>query len=215
MLLEILIHHGRMTYWCFHLKLFIGPVRVLWPSCKKVLDRLLSHLTSTMLHSFLILSCIVVVSCLAPPGDWDKFNFAPSSRVVTPTAVHSSDGQIANPSGLIGAQGNTIFSSSGSWLALDFGFEVRCSLSSRFNRDWATFDRLEGWFHWISILHQRIPVSHCHLRSHPCLSALHPPMILPTLTILLLMMAYCSFRHLSSKACGNNLRLVWEAVSVF
>jgi len=94
-----------------------------------------AHLTSTMLRSTLILSCIVVVSCLAPPGDWDRFNFAPSSRVVTPTAVHSSDGQIMNPSGLIGAQGNTIFSSSGSWLALDFGVEVRCFFSSGLDRD--------------------------------------------------------------------------------
>jgi len=88
-----------------------------------------------MLHLSLILSCIVVVSCLAPPGDWDRFNFAPSSRVVTPTAVYSSDGQITNSSGLIGGQGNTTFSSSGSWLALDFGVEVRCSLSSRLDRD--------------------------------------------------------------------------------
>lgn len=142
MLLEILIHHGRMTYWCFYLKLFIGPVRVLWPSCKKVLDGLSSHLTSTMLHSSLILSCIVAVSCLAPPGDWDRFNFAPSSRVVTPTAVHSSDGQIMNPSGLIGAHGNTTFSSSGSWLALDFGVEVRCS----FQVGWMEIEPLLiGW----------------------------------------------------------------------
>ena len=111
------------------------------PHAKKVLDGLSSRLTSTMLHLSLILSCIVAVSCLAPPGDWDRFNFAPSSRVVTPTAVHSSDGQITNPSGLIGAQGNTTFSSSGSWLALDFGVEVRCSLSSRLDRDWL----LIGW----------------------------------------------------------------------
>lgn len=63
--------------------------------------------------------------CLAPSGDWDKFNFAPSSKIVTPVAIHSSDGQITNPGNLVGALGKTTFSSSGSWLALDFGIEVR------------------------------------------------------------------------------------------
>lgn len=65
-----------------------------------------------------------LVGCLAPPGDWDRFNFAPSSRVVTPVAVHSSQGQITNPENLVGAKGKTTFSSAGSWLALDFGKEV-------------------------------------------------------------------------------------------
>ncbi|KAJ3575186.1 hypothetical protein NP233_g1257 [Leucocoprinus birnbaumii] len=77
-----------------------------------------------MLLLSLLLSGIAGVVCLAPPGDWDKFNYAPSSRTVTPVAIHSSNGQITNPSGLIKAQGKTTFSSSGSWLALDFGIEV-------------------------------------------------------------------------------------------
>ncbi|XP_006455643.1 hypothetical protein AGABI2DRAFT_210102 [Agaricus bisporus var. bisporus H97] len=62
--------------------------------------------------------------CLAPSGEWDKFNFAPSSRIVTAVAIHSSHGQITNPENLVEARGKTTFSSSGSWLALDFGIEV-------------------------------------------------------------------------------------------
>lgn len=91
--------------------------------------------TSMMLRFPLVLSCTIAVSCLAPPGDWDRFNFAPLSRVVTPTAIHSSDGQITNPSGLVRAQGNTTFLSSGSWLALDFGVEAWLSLLNGLNID--------------------------------------------------------------------------------
>ncbi|KXN90379.1 hypothetical protein AN958_04248 [Leucoagaricus sp. SymC.cos] len=77
-----------------------------------------------MFCSLLFLSYAGVAFCLAPAGDWDKFNFAPSTRVATPVAIHSSDGQITNPANLIGGKGKTTFSASGSWLALDFGIEV-------------------------------------------------------------------------------------------
>jgi hypothetical protein len=76
-----------------------------------------------------------LAACLAPSGNWDKFNFAPSSRIVTPVAIHSSHGQITNPGNLVEARGKTTFSSSGSWLALDFGIEVR------HDREYVTIDR--------------------------------------------------------------------------
>ncbi|KAF9450982.1 glycoside hydrolase family 78 protein [Macrolepiota fuliginosa MF-IS2] len=77
-----------------------------------------------MINILLLLLHIGLVGSLAPPGDWDRFNYAPSSRVVTPVAIHSSHGQLETPENLIGAKGKATFASSGSWLALDFGTEV-------------------------------------------------------------------------------------------
>lgn len=77
-----------------------------------------------MVYLLFLLFYVGFAGCLAPPGDWDRFNYAPSSRVVTPVAIHSSHGQITTPENLVGARGKATFASSGSWLALDFGIEV-------------------------------------------------------------------------------------------
>lgn len=109
--------------------------------------------------------------CLAPSGEWDKFNFAPSSRIVTPVAIHSSHGQITNPRNLIEARGKTTFSSSGSWLALDFGIEVRAwtwclrgywQKLKLFHIGWR-FNFVEHWFgsRWFSprtFIHRVVPI---------------------------------------------------------
>ncbi|EIN05763.1 Six-hairpin glycosidase [Punctularia strigosozonata HHB-11173 SS5] len=63
---------------------------------------------------------------LAPSGAWDKFNYAPDSKTVYPTAVHSSHGAVKNAKSLLktGRSGSLTTLGNGSWIALDFGIEV-------------------------------------------------------------------------------------------
>lgn len=85
----------------------------------------------------LSMSCQVFVACLlfvssslalAPSGPWDTFNYAPSSRIVSPAAIHSTNGSVDGASNLVnGTTGNATLSGNGSYVVLDFGKEVRDS----------------------------------------------------------------------------------------
>lgn len=68
-------------------------------------------------------------AALAPDGDWNKFNIAPASKTLWPTAVKQTNGTVLSASNLIGNKSTTAFAtlSGGSWVALDFGKEVIAS----------------------------------------------------------------------------------------
>ncbi|KAF8893771.1 Six-hairpin glycosidase-like protein [Infundibulicybe gibba] len=62
---------------------------------------------------------------LAPVGPWDAFNFAPSSKLVRPATIHSTNGSVQNAAGLVhDSAGVATLSGSGSYLVLDFSKEV-------------------------------------------------------------------------------------------
>ncbi|KAF8060784.1 glycoside hydrolase family 78 protein [Lyophyllum atratum] len=61
----------------------------------------------------------------APSGPWDAFNYAPSSRNVRPTAVHSVHGRVQGSDRLVAPRGGSAtLTGNGSYLVLDFGQEV-------------------------------------------------------------------------------------------
>ncbi|KAF9477417.1 Six-hairpin glycosidase [Pholiota conissans] len=74
-----------------------------------------------------------VISASAPKGKWDSFNFAPSSKTVYPTAIHSTNGSVKNADLLVNNKGAATLSGNGSWLALDFGGEVGGLISLNFD----------------------------------------------------------------------------------
>ncbi|KAL1659380.1 Six-hairpin glycosidase-like protein [Schizophyllum commune] len=74
----------------------------------------------------LILACgLSTVTASAPSGPWNDFNYAPSLRTVSPTAIYKYEGNVDNPKGLLGsdAQSATL-NGAGAWIAVDFGKEV-------------------------------------------------------------------------------------------
>ena len=78
------------------------------------------------------LACLALACALsrvrasAPSGPWDDFNYAPSSRTVSPTAIYKYDGDVEKPEGLLGSDpASAILQGVGAWVALDFGKEVR------------------------------------------------------------------------------------------
>ncbi|KAK7455854.1 hypothetical protein VKT23_010891 [Stygiomarasmius scandens] len=73
------------------------------------------------------------VGAVAPSGPWDAFNYAPETRVVTPISVRAVEGDVVNAEGLLGAASGAEFTSSGSWVVLDFGKEVGGLISLRFD----------------------------------------------------------------------------------
>ncbi|CAA7264018.1 unnamed protein product [Cyclocybe aegerita] len=72
-------------------------------------------------------------SALAPSGAWDRFNLAPASRTVYPTAIHSMNGTVKEANLLIDNKGKATFIGIGSWVALDFGIEVGGLISMNFD----------------------------------------------------------------------------------
>lgn len=72
-----------------------------------------------------VLSILPLVLGSAPPGPWDAFNFAPKSKTVWPAAIHSFEGRVTNAARLVRNAGSATLQSKGSWVALDFGVEVR------------------------------------------------------------------------------------------
>ena len=72
--------------------------------------------------SLLLLRC---ASASAPSGPWDAFNYAPESKTVYPTGIHSISGTVNNAQQLVHNAGSAILTGNGSWVALDFGVEVR------------------------------------------------------------------------------------------
>ncbi|KZT65106.1 glycoside hydrolase family 78 protein [Daedalea quercina L-15889] len=59
----------------------------------------------------------------APSGPWDAFNFAPPSRTVYPRYVRQSGGNVTGATNLL-SEGSTTLSGNGSYVTLDFGYEV-------------------------------------------------------------------------------------------
>ena len=74
-----------------------------------------------LLLSFLLLG--TYTGCSAPSGPWDEFNFAPESRTVYPRAVWGTYGNVTNAENVI-SDGSLTLSGNGSYVALDFGYEV-------------------------------------------------------------------------------------------
>ncbi|KAF9552097.1 glycoside hydrolase family 78 protein [Agrocybe pediades] len=70
---------------------------------------------------------IVLCSALAPSGPWDKFNLAPKSKTVYPSAIHSTSGSgdVTDANALVGDTGKSAsLTKNVTWVALDFGVEV-------------------------------------------------------------------------------------------
>ncbi|KAF5378587.1 hypothetical protein D9615_007106 [Tricholomella constricta] len=68
----------------------------------------------------------------APPGPWDAFNYAPKSKTVYPTAIHSFQGSVKDPQLLVLNAGSATITTRGSWIALDYGVEVGGLISMNF-----------------------------------------------------------------------------------
>lgn len=70
----------------------------------------------------------------APSGPWDAFNYAPASKLVWAMDIHSTNGTVDGATGLVNnTGGNATLTGDGSYVALDFGKEVRafkCHLNS-------------------------------------------------------------------------------------
>ncbi|TFK44722.1 Six-hairpin glycosidase [Crucibulum laeve] len=88
------------------------------------------------LQFLLALSAIPFCVTVAPPGPWDKFNFAPQSKVVRPGKIHSVDGQVQGATGLLASSGKATIAANGSFVVLDFLQEVGGRVS--FNIDQAS-----------------------------------------------------------------------------
>lgn len=80
---------------------------------------------ATMLHLVLSLLLLRYASASAPSGPWDAFNYAPKSKTVYPAGIHSISGTVNNAQRLVHNSGSATLSGNGSWVALDFGVEVR------------------------------------------------------------------------------------------
>jgi hypothetical protein len=66
-------------------------------------------------------------AAVAPSGPWDNFNIAPASKTLWPTAVKEIHGSVTNADNLVGQTSTSAATLQGeSWVALDFGKEVRC-----------------------------------------------------------------------------------------
>ena len=74
-----------------------------------------------LLLSFLLLGAYT--GCSAPSGPWDAFNFAPESRTIYPRAVWGTHGNVTNAENVL-SDGSLTLSGNGSYVALDFGYEV-------------------------------------------------------------------------------------------
>ncbi|KAI0724800.1 Six-hairpin glycosidase [Fomitopsis betulina] len=77
---------------------------------------------------------LVVCSVLAsaPSGPWDAFNFAPPSRTVYARYVHQTGGNVTGATDLL-SEGSATLSGSGSYVTLDFGYEVGGWVSLNFD----------------------------------------------------------------------------------
>ena len=65
----------------------------------------------------------------APSGPWDAFNFAPPSRTVYPRYVRQTGGNVSDATSLLLTEGSATLSGNGSYVTLDFGYEVSVLLS--------------------------------------------------------------------------------------
>ncbi|KAH9837900.1 Six-hairpin glycosidase [Rhodofomes roseus] len=68
----------------------------------------------------------------APSGPWDAFNFAPPARTVYARYIRETGGNVAGATNLL-SEGSAALSGDGSYVTLDFGFEVRGWVSLNFD----------------------------------------------------------------------------------
>ncbi|KAF8894897.1 Six-hairpin glycosidase [Gymnopilus junonius] len=80
-----------------------------------------------------LFACIWGSSGLAPTGLWDTFNLAPKSKTVYPVAINATHGAVTHANLLVNNAGRASLTSSGSWIALDFGIEVGGLISLNLN----------------------------------------------------------------------------------
>ena len=94
--------------------------------CYGILCQALSTMARSLptLIAPLLLSAAFVLA-RAPSGPWDAFNYAPKTRVVSPIAVHTVQGEVSDPESLIrdGLVSATL-TGNASWVTVDFGKEV-------------------------------------------------------------------------------------------
>ena len=81
----------------------------------------------TSLHSLLLLSAVLCVWGTAPSGPWDAYNLAPASKTVYPQNIYGINGTVDNADNLANNTGTATLVGDGSYVTLDFGYEV-CSL---------------------------------------------------------------------------------------
>ena len=74
---------------------------------------------------------------------WDRYNFSPESRTVTPVRVTRSTGSVSAPENLLRGR-STVLTGLGSSVTLDFGKEVGGLVSLRFTKDAAAADQKLG-----------------------------------------------------------------------
>ncbi|PCH42963.1 glycoside hydrolase family 78 protein [Wolfiporia cocos MD-104 SS10] len=81
--------------------------------------------------------CAILTLCIsalgaAPNGPWDAFNLAPDSRTVYPRSVHGINGTVTDAHSLL-SNGSATLAANGSFVTLDFGYEVGGWISLNFD----------------------------------------------------------------------------------
>ena len=80
------------------------------------------------LRSLMLLSAVLRVLGTAPSGPWDAFNLAPASKTVYAQTIYGVTGTVDNADALANNTGSATLVGDGSYVTLDFGYEVRsCS----------------------------------------------------------------------------------------
>ncbi|KAF7327050.1 Glycoside hydrolase family 78 protein [Mycena kentingensis (nom. inval.)] len=88
------------------------------------------------LHTLWLLAASYIALCagVAPKGLWDAFNYAPESRIARPASVRDVIGNVKDASGLVKSPtSKATLNGNGSYVVLDWGFEVGGVLSLSIN----------------------------------------------------------------------------------
>ena len=81
--------------------------------------------TMATLRSLMLLSTVLrVVLGTVPSGPWDAFNLAPASKTVYAHNIYGVTGSVANADALANNTGSATLLGHGSYITLDFGYEV-------------------------------------------------------------------------------------------
>lgn len=82
-----------------------------------------------LVHLCSLVLAIPVCAAVAPSGPWDAFNYAPSSKTVTPVSVRTVSGTVQGAEGLVqSSDAQATFIGNSSYVVLDWGKEVRMKL---------------------------------------------------------------------------------------
>lgn len=82
-------------------------------------------LSRTILSTLLLSAGSAVTWALAPPGPWDAFNYAPTTRTVYATSIRHVEPTVSGSENLLSTTGSATLNGQGAWVTLDFGKEVR------------------------------------------------------------------------------------------